>query len=76
MTAASIYRRRGASTPVRPASPTLKDPKDATGRFRVARHRNAILAAMLLLIHGAVWGDLDDLQSRSLMLVHLGLFML
>jgi signal transduction histidine kinase len=42
----------------------------------VARHRNAILAAMLLLIHGAVWGDFDDLQSRSLMLVQLGLFML
>jgi hypothetical protein len=42
----------------------------------MARHRNAILAAMLLLIHGAVWGDFDELQSRSLMLVHLGLFML
>lgn len=61
---------------MRPASPTLDDPKNTTGRFRVARHRNAILAAMLLLIHGVVWGDLDDLQSRSLMLVHLGLFML
>ena len=31
---------------------------------------------MLLSIHGAVWGDFGDLQSRSLMLVHLGLFML
>ncbi|MGH8478733.1 MAG: sensor histidine kinase [Gammaproteobacteria bacterium] len=47
-----------------------------TGRFRVARHRNAILAAMLLLIHVVVWGDFDDMQSRSLMLAHLGLFML
>ncbi|MGH8576832.1 MAG: sensor histidine kinase [Gammaproteobacteria bacterium] len=61
---------------MRPASPTPDDPKSITGRFRVARHRNAILAAMLLLIHGAVWGDFGDLQSRSLMLVHLGLFML
>jgi hypothetical protein len=61
---------------VRSASPTLDDPQSTTGRFRVARHRNAILAAMLLLIHGAVWGDFDELQSRSLMLVHLGLFML
>jgi hypothetical protein len=61
---------------VRSASPTLDDPKSTTGRFRVVRHRNAILAAMLLLIHGAVWGDFDELQSRSLMLVHLGLFML
>jgi hypothetical protein len=38
----------------------------------MARHRNAILAAMLLLVHGAVWWDFGDLQSRSLMLVHLG----
>jgi signal transduction histidine kinase len=56
------------------ACPTGDAPKNAGERLR--GHRNRILAAMLLLIHGVVWWNPGDPLSRSLMLAQLGLFML
>ncbi|MGH8245257.1 MAG: sensor histidine kinase [Gammaproteobacteria bacterium] len=41
-----------------------------------ARRECIILALMLESLHGAIWADFGSLQSRSLMLTHLGLFLL
>ncbi len=44
---------------------------------RLARlHEHWLLAAMLPPLHGAIWGDFGSPLSRSLMLAHLGLFLL
>ncbi len=40
------------------------------------RHEYRILALMLILLHLALWGDLSGPMSRSLMLAHLGLFII
>ena len=39
------------------------------------RNEYRLIGLMLLLLHGAVWWDLGDALSRSLMLAHLGLFL-
>ena len=41
-----------------------------------SRHEHRTLAAMLLLLHLVIWWDFGGGISRSLMLAHLGLFML
>ncbi|MEM7406782.1 MAG: ATP-binding protein [Pseudomonadota bacterium] len=40
------------------------------------RHEYRLLGLMLLLLHAALWGELAGAASRSLMLAHLGLFLL
>jgi signal transduction histidine kinase len=40
------------------------------------RNEHRVLALMLLVLHGTIWWDLDPGLQRSLMLVHLGLFLL
>jgi len=40
------------------------------------RHEHRALAAMLLLLHVVIWWDFGGDISRSLMLAHLGLFVL
>lgn len=40
------------------------------------RREHAVLAAMLLVLHVALWADFGGAMSRSLMLAHLGLFLI
>lgn len=40
------------------------------------KHEYRVLGLMLLVLHGAVWSDVTGSASRSLMLAHLGLFLL
>ena len=40
------------------------------------KHEYRVLGLMLLLLHIAIWGDFAGAASRSLMLAHLGLFIL
>ena len=40
------------------------------------RNEYRILALMLILLHLAIWGDVGDALTRSVMLAHLGLFLL
>ena len=40
------------------------------------RHEHRVLALMLIVVHLSVWWDFGGAISRSLMLVHLGLFLL
>ena len=40
------------------------------------RHEHHTLAAMLLLLHLVIWWDLGSGTSRSLMLAHIGIFLL
>jgi signal transduction histidine kinase len=40
------------------------------------RHEHRVLALMLMVLHGAIWLDFGGAASRSLMLAHLGLFLL
>ena len=47
--------------------------KDATS---ASRHEHRVLALMLMVLHVAVWWDFAGPISRSLMLAHLGLFLL
>lgn len=42
----------------------------------LSRHEHRVLALMLLVVHVSVWWDFGGAISRSLMLVHLGLFLL
>jgi signal transduction histidine kinase len=39
-------------------------------------HEHLLLAAMLPPLHGVIWGDFGSPLSRSLMLAHLGLFLI
>ena len=41
-----------------------------------SRNEYRVLALMLILLHLALWGDVGDALSRSLMLAHLGLFLM
>ena len=40
------------------------------------RYEHRILGLMLVCLHLSVWGDIDGPLARSLMLAHLGLFLL
>jgi signal transduction histidine kinase len=40
------------------------------------RHEHRVLALMLIVMHGAIWIDFAGPASRSLILAHLGLFLL
>lgn len=42
----------------------------------LSRHEHRVLALMLLVVHVSVWWDFGGAISRSLMFVHLGLFLL
>ncbi|MBI2969380.1 MAG: HAMP domain-containing histidine kinase [Gammaproteobacteria bacterium] len=45
-------------------------------KFLAARRENIILALMLVSLHGSIWGDFGSPLSRSLMLIHFGLFLI
>ena len=46
------------------------------GATSASRHEHRVLAVMLMVMHVAVWWDFAGSISRSLMLAHLGLFLL
>ena len=44
--------------------------------FLAVRRESITLALMLEFLHGAIWFDFGSLSSRSLMLIHFGLFLI
>ncbi len=51
------------------------DPANA-GTELMRRHEHHILAAMLLLLHLAIWSQFDSAILRSLLLAHIGMFLI